>query len=1336
MTNETKNKSIFDNFTNLYEVQKTLRFELKPVGNTQKMLDEADVFGKDKIIKDKYQKTKPFIDKLHREFVDEALGRVFLPGFKNYFKALENWKNNKKDKEAVKGLKKEEERLRKEVVKCFDNTAKNWTTEKYKNLGLKKKNIEILSEESVFDLLKEKYGNEDESFLKDEKGIFLENEKGGKLSIFDEWKGFTGYFTKFQETRKNFYKSDGTETALATRIIDQNLKRFCDNIEDFKKIKNKIGFSEVEKNFNKVIVDVFSLDFYNQCLLQKGIDSYNEILGGKTLNNGKKLKGINELVNEYRQKNKGEKILFLKLLDKQILSEKEKFLIGIENDENLFETLNSFYKTAEEKTKILKTRFSDFVSHNENYDLSKTYISKEAFNTISHKWTNETLKFEELLYGAMKSDAPVGLSYGKRDDGYKFPNFIALNYLRNGLGNIASSVRFWKEKYYKNDENKSDKGFLIGKENTWDQFLQIFDFEFNQLFNSEIFDKKGKEIKIGYDNFKKDFEVIIGRKDFINSEDSKITVKNFADSVLWIYQIAKYFAIEKKRGWNDEYELSEFYTNPDNGYLLFYKNAYEEIVQKYNDLRNYLTKKPYSEEKWKLNFENPTLANGWDKNKEADNAAVILLKGGKYYLGLMRKGKNKIFDDKNKFEFVKNIEGGVYNKVVYKLFPDPAKMMPKVCFSEKGLSFFGPSKNILQIYKNEEFKKGDKFSVAKMQELISFYIDCLSKYDGWKCYNFANVKKPKEYRDNIGEFYKDVSKNGYKISFVPVSESYVDQKNQNGELYLFEIYNQDFARGKKGNKNLHTLYFENVFSPENIAKNFPIKLNGQAELFFRPKSIEPKKEKRNFPREIINKKRYSEDKIFFHCPITLNRGADSIYRFNNYVNNFLSENDINIIGVDRGEKHLAYYSVIDKNGKKIDGGSFNEINKVNYAEKLEKKAGDRERGRKDWQNIEGIKDLKKGYISQVIRKLADLAIEHNAIIVLEDLNMRFKQIRGGIEKSIYQQLEKALIDKLSFLVKKGEKDSSRAGHLLKAYQLTAPFASFKDMGKQTGIIFYTQASYTSKTCPKCGFRKNNNKFYFENNIGKAKDALEKLRAFEYDSKNQCFNLSYCLSDFVSRDDIERNKNKKRNNILYSKLDKKDLFNLSTKDAIRYRWHDKNTERGRNILGGESIYKEGQAEEVKNTKRGVVKKYDITKCLVGLFEKTGVDYKQNLRDKLVSKKLDSNFYRNLFNYLNLLFEIRNSVSGSEIDYISCPECGFHTDESEDIKNGDDNGAYNIGRKGTMILEKIKQFKSKNGNIDKMNWGDLFIDIEEWDKFAQIVGTRNKNGTVYPNLKNKR
>ena len=138
---------------------------------------------------------------------------------------------------------------------------------------------------------------------------------------------------------------------------------------------------------------------------------------------------------------------------------------------------------------------------------------------------------------------------------------------------------------------------------------------------------------------------------------------------------------------------------------------------------------------------------------------------------------------------------------------------------------------------------------------------------------------------------------------------------------------------------------------------------------------------------------------------------------------------------------------------------------------------------------------------------------------------------------------------------------------------------------------------------------------------------------------------------------------------------------------------------------------------------MVKEYNITKCLIGLFGKIGLDYKKNLLNKLVSEKLDGNFYKNLFNYLNLLFEIRNSISGTKIDYISCPECGFHTDKSENIKNGDDNGAYNIARKGIMILEKIKQYKKKNGNLDKMNWGDLFIDIEEWDKFTQIMNKKS-------------
>lgn len=1375
MADKTKNQfKSFADFTNLYELSKTLRFELRPVKNTQKMLDEADVFGKDKIIKEKYQKTKPFIDRLHREFVDESLGEKSLTELKKYFDALKNWENNKKDKEVQKSLKKEKDRLRKEIVSFFNKTAKDWAEKKYIDLGLKNKDIGFLFEEDVFDVLKKRYGNEDESFLTDSNGVFIKDENGGKISIFDEWKGFVGYFTKFQQTRKNFYADDGTETAIATRIIDQNLKRFCENLEDFKKIKGKISdFSEIERNFGKAIGDVFSLDFYNQCLLQKGIDAYNEILGGKTLDSGGKLRGINELVNEYRQKNKGEKLPFLKLLDKQIASEKEKFIIGIENDEKLFEILKDFFETAEEKTNILKNLFSDFVSHNEKYDLSKIYISREALNTVTHKWIIDGHKFESLLYGAMKKDKPTGLNYDKKEDSYKFPDFIALNYIKAGLEQVDLGEKIWKDKYYKNEENK--KGFLIGKETAFEQFLQIFNHEFNSLFESETTNENGSALKIGYNVFKNDFEKLINQKSFAVNSESKIIIKNFADNVLWIYQMAKYFAVEKKRGWDDNYELDDFYTNPDFGYKKFYENAYEEIIKVYNDLRNYLTKKPYSEEKWKLNFENPTLANGWDKNKESDNSAVILRKKGKYYLGLMRKGNNKIFDDRNKSKFSEDDDGEKYEKIVYKYLPDAAKMIPKCTTQLKDVknhfdnsrddffvskSFIEPlriTKRIFDLnniqydktdikkivigedkgtkmFQKEYYKLSNDFDSYKsaLIDWIDFCKDFISKYESAKDFDVSSFKKTKDY-DSLDKFYNDVAKITYKISFQDISKDYIDQKNQNGELYLFEIHNKDWnlkdGKEKVGAKNLHTLYFENLFSDGNIVNNFPIKLNGQAELFFRPKTeidkLGIKIDKSG--KKVVNRKRYSEDKIFFHCPVTLNRETGSIFRFNNHINNFLAGNkDINIIGIDRGEKHLAYYSVIDQNGKKIDGGSFNTVNGIEYASKLEKKANERESARRDWQAVEGIKDMKKGYISQIVRELADLAINHNAIIVLEDLNMRFKQIRGGLkEKSIYQQLEKALIDKLSFLVDKGERNPEKAGHLLRAYQLCAPFESFKDMGKQTGILFYTQASYTSKTCPECGFRKNNNKFYFEGNIEKAKDALKKLKSFEYDEKNKCFNLSYCLSDFVSKEEIERGKKQKRENALFPEIERKNEFNLTTKDAIRYRWHDKNTERGKSFEFGEIEYIEEGTKDEKNTKRGVVKQYDLTKCLIGLFEsdeakKNDLDYKQNLLEKLISEKFNSKFYSKLFGYLNLIFEIRNGISETEIDYISCPECGFHSDKSSDIKNGDDNGAYNIARKGIMILEKIKQYKKKNGSLDKIGWGDLFISIEEWDKFTQQHG----------------
>lgn len=1289
--------SVFSQFTGQYSLSKTLRFELRPVGNTQKMLEDENVFKKDELIQEKYIKTKPYFDLLHRDFVEEALKDVNISGLPSYFEIYQRWAKDKK--KYQKELQNKEQALRKEVVIFLDATAKCWAEKKYPEIGIKKKDIGIFFEEDVFAILKKRYGEDSEAQITDEVS-------GEIVSIFDSWKGFTGYFNKFQETRKNLYKDDGTATAHATRIIDQNLKRFCDNLEIIKGIRGIIDFSEVEDNFKYSMDEIFSLKFYSKCLLQDGINFYNKILGGEVLQDGTKLKGINELINKYRQDNRGVKMSFLKLLDKQILSEKEEFLDGIKDDKELLVVLEKFYQVAEEKISILKSLIQDFNQNNEKYNLAEVYISKEAFNTISRKWTHETSKFEEWLYNAMKPDRLVGLKYDKKEESYKFPDFIALSYVQVALGQACSSERFWKDHYYKS--LKKSNGCLIGDEPCWIQFLMILQHEFQSLLEKEIMDKRSRDnVKVGYDYFKKDFIQLLSREIFSVDQKDKIVIKDFADAVLNIYQMAKYFAIEKKRKWNpDNFDTGVFYEHPDFGYKSkYYNNAYEDIVQTYNHLRNYLTQKPYSQEKWKLNFENATLANGWDKNKESDNSAVILRKDGRYYLGLMKKGCNKIFDDKNEVKFSREVNRGKYEKVVYKFFPDQAKMFPKVCFSRKGLDFFQPSEEILNVYKNSEFKKGDSFSIRSMQKLIDFYKDCLTKYEGWRGYKFRDLKSTDLYKNNIGEFFRDVAEGGYKITFQDISESYIDGKNQNGELYIFEIHNKDwnFKDGAKkmGSKNLHTLYFEALFSDENIQNNFPIKLNGRAEVFYRPKTSEEKLRKKEDKsgKEVIAHKRYAENKIFFHVPLTLNREKGDVYQFNAKINDFLANNtDINIIGVDRGEKHLAYYSGInqkaeilrDENGNPVSGslnfvGKDDSGNPIDYHQKLEEKAQGREQARKDWQAVEGIRDLKRGYISQLVRKLADLAVEHNAIILFEDLNMRFKQIRGGIEKSVYQQLEGALIEKLSFLVNKGEKDPKQAGNLLKAYQLAAPFTTFKDMGKQTGIIFYTQASYTSKIDPLMGWRPN---LYLKySNAEEAKEDILNFTNIEF--KNDKFEFTYDLKNFQKQKEYPN----------------KTEWTLCS-CVERFRWN-----------------------RALNQNKGGYDHYDdMTSNFRDLFEKHEIDFMGgDIKGQIETLDVKGNekFFKDFIFLFNLICQIRNTQQdqdGDENDFILSPvEPFFDSRKASNFgkdlpRNGDENGAYNIARKGVIILKKIADFYNEHGSCEKMKWNDLYISHKDWDNFA--------------------
>lgn len=1292
MKNKTKEESVFNQFTNQYSLSKTLRFELKPVGNTEQMLLDNGIVEIDKERKDRYEKTKPFFDRLHQEFINESLQNKTLKSLVNYDSFYKNWKEDKNDKNLKIKLESKEKEIREEIVSLFDKKAGEWSERFSEEIKLKKVSHEFLFENAVFAVLQEKYGKDADTII------------DGK-SIFESWDKWSGYFKKFFETRKNFYKSDGTTTAVATRIVNDNLRRFCENISFYKSLKqSKIDLSELESNYSINLDDIFNLNYYNLCLNQEGIDIFNEIIGG---DKGQNKKGVNQYINEYKQKT-GEKLSRLKKLDKQIGSDKENFIELIDSDEKLKTNIENFVNYSKDKIKLFDKSVLSLTKA-ESQNLTGIYFRKEAINTITRRWFRRHEKISASLIESLKSSGYKNVKFDPKSEEYKFPDFVSWESIKFAIEKLANEDEdLWKEFY--NNEIKD-----FNNQNPWQQFLSIFVFEYNNL-KSGVDKNKDKTLDV----IMSEIETLLDSQKFEQNEQTTEIIKTYFDRILNIYRFAKYFSLEKSRQWNpDGLETDDFYVD----YELFYSDAYEQIVKVYDKVRNYLTKKPFSTEKWLLNFENPTLADGWDKNKESDNTAVILRKDGSYYLAVMDKGNNNIFKSVTLATFG-------YEKMVYKLFPDPSKMMPKVCFSKKGLDFFKPSEEIINIYNNDKFKKGDTFSVESMQKLIDFYKSALTSYEGWLMYDFKKIKNTSEYVDNIGEFYKDVAEGGYKIHFDVIDSEFIETKNNEAKLYLFKIHNKDWnlkdGKNKTGTKNSHTHYFEHVFSAENKNNNFPIKLNGEAELFFRPSTSKEKLGARydKNGNVVTKNRRYSVNKILFHVPITLNRTSLETKKFNQTINKEIANNPkINIIGIDRGEKHLAYLSVINQKEEILEIKSLNKIKGIDYAKLLEERAKERERARRDWKSVEQIKDLKKGYISNVVREIADFIIKYNAIVVFEDLNMRFKQVRGGIEKSVYQQLEKALIDKLSYLVDKNEINPEKAGHILKAYQLTEPFESFQKMGKQTGILFYTQAEYTSQTDPLTGFRKN---LYLSNSatVEKIKDFIKKIDEFGWSEEKKSFYFKYNPKNFV---------------------DKKLQKDITAKDWVIFA----------NVPRIKRERKNGYWEAVSvNPNDELVRLFELWN-----FDQIyAVDMKDQIFQMFEDKRLDGtkefdgrnrNFWQSFIYLFNLILQLRNSTAtqfkkndeGEVIDIIEgvdfisspvepffCTEGGKYTEGfvnmagmenkfigDEDTKkkfksefNGDANGAYNIARKGVMILKSITKNPEKP---------ELFIGRSDWDEFTQ-------------------
>ncbi len=1266
------------NFTNFYQLQKTLRFELKPVGKTLEHIEKKGLLTQDEQRAESYERMKKTIDGFHKHFIELAMSHVKLSHLEDFANLYFESPETKKTDNFKKKLEKVQSDLRKEIVQGFKTGEAG----------------------SIFPKIDKK-----ELFteLLDNWVQMVEEKK-----LIDDFKTFTTYFTGFHENRKNMYTDKPQSTAIAYRLIHENLPRFLDNLKIFNQITEKLGehkIKEIEKELEALLQgtqlsEIFKLEYYNNLLTQRGIDFFNYIIGGYTESDGKtKVRGINEFVNtEYNQKidDKKCKIPKLKPLYKQILSDRESisFLPDAFEDDNektasqkVLDAINDYYRDNligfkpddKVETENILEKLKELLKELTTYDLNKIYIRNDkSITDISKKLFDDW----SIIKAALE---------------YKF-----LQTLKIGKKGITKKQEDAKEKYLKQKYfsiaeieqaliSYKDQNDLLKELNENTHPVANYFFTHFKSEKKEDCDKEFDFIA----NIEAKYSCIKGLLNTDYPTDKKLhqdkktidDIKAFLDSLMELLHFIKPLALPKDSTLEKE-EI--FYSR----FEIYYEQL-QHLIPLYNKVRNFATQKPYSIQKFKLNFENSTLLDGWDENKEVDNTCVLLRKEGRYYLAIMDKKHNKVFEN---YPAPEN-EDAAYEKMVYKLLPGPNKMLPKVFFSDKNIGYFRPSDLLLENYKNETHKKGEKFNLQHCRELIDFFKNSIEKHEDWK--NFGFEFSPTESYNDINDFYKEVEQQGYKITFRPVAESYIDLLVDEGKLYLFQIYNKDFSEHSKGRPNLHTLYWKALFDPENL-KDVVYKLNGQAEVFYRKKSIDnltihranepienknPRavKKQSTFSFDLIKDRRFTLDKFQFHVPITLNFKAIGNEKINNDVLNYLRSNpDIKIIGLDRGERHLIYLTLINQNGEILKQESLNVIKdekfgvETPYHQLLQTKEEHRAQARENWGVIENIKELKEGYISQVVHRIAKMMVEENAIVVMEDLNTGFKRGRFKVEKQVYQKLEKMLIDKLNYLVFKNTAPHEPGG-LYRALQLTNKFTSFKDMDKQNGFIFYVPASYTSKIDPTTGFVNLFNTKY--ESVEKAQEFFKKFQTIRYNASKGYF-------EFVVDD--------------YTKFNPK--AEGTKLDWVICTYGDR-------ILTFRNPDKNNQWDN---------KEIQLTEEFEDLFGKNHILYGDGscLKEQIIAKN-DKEFLKSLLDLFKLTVQMRNSITNSEVDYLISPVMNskkeFYDSRKADAslpKDADANGAYHIAKKG---LQWVKQIQNFNGT----DWKKLVLDKTNkgWLNFVQ-------------------
>lgn len=1264
--------------TGLYSLTKTIGVELKPVGKTQELIEARKLIEQDDQRAEDYKIVKDIIDRYHKDFIDKCLNCVKIEkdDLEKYVSLAEN-----SNREAVD----------------FDNIKikmRNQITESFKKNPLF---VGLFKKELITNYLPD--------FVSEEERV-----------VVNKFSKFTTYFDAFYENRKNLYSGDAKSGTIAYRLIHENLPMFLDNIASFNKISETGAneyFSSIEAEFTdtlngKHLADLFQIDYFNNTLTQKKIDNYNYIVGA-----------VNKAVNLYKQQHKNVRIPLLKKIHKMILSDRvtpswlpERF----ESDEEMLTAIKAAYESLKE---VLVGDDDDslrnLLLNIDNFDLEHIYIAKDSgLTSISQQifgyYDTYTLAIKDQLQRknpATKKQRENPNLYDERIDKlYKKEDSFSIAYL-NRLVDTKEHITI--NEYYRllgsycREGGKSNNDFFKQIDGAYSAISYLFSAEHGEIAQSDSDTAVVQKLLEVYKGLQRFIKPLLGHGDEADKDNE--------------------FDAKLHKVW-DELDI---------------------ITPLYDKVRNWLSRKIYNPEKIKLCFENNgKLLSGWSDNQtKSDN--------GTQYGGYIFRKKNEI----GEYDFYLGVSSDAklfrhdatigYEDGMYERF-DYYQLKSKTLLGKSYVGNYGEDSNaVLSAFNNAVTKLHlEKKLVPKDNENVPKYLKRLKQdyagfyqilmnddnvvdaYNSMKQHILATLaslsrvpaaielatQTDLDIDDLIDEIMKLPSES---FGYFPVATAAIEEakKREKKPLFLFKMSNKDLSyaeksskglRKSRGTENLHTMYLkallgmtQNVFSIGSGMVFFRHQTKGLAETTARHKANEfianknklNDKKKSIFDYEIVKNKRFIKDKYLFHLSMNLNYSQPNKFDINSKVREIIRNGGIkHIIGIDRGERNLIYLSLIDMEGNIVMQKSLNILKDdhnakgSDYKGLLTEREGENKEARRNWKMIANIKDLKRGYLSQVVHIISKMMVEYDAIVVLEDLNPGFIRGRQKIERNVYEQFERMLIDKLNFYVDK-HKDANETGGLLHALQLTSEFKNFKKSDHQNGCLFYIPAWNTSKIDPATGFVNLFDTRY--TNADKALEFFSKFDAIRYNEEKGWFEFEFDYDEFTQKAHGTRTK---WTLCTYGKRLRS--FKNPTK---QYNWDSE-----------------------------VVALTDEFKRILG---EADIDIHENLKD--VIRNLEGKrrkYLEPLMQFMRLLLQLRNSKAGTDEDYILSPvadENGVFYDSrscgDQLPENADANGAYNIARKGLMLIRQIKEAKE----LGKVKYD---ISNKAWLNFAQQKPYKNE------------